>query len=137
MARWPGWTPWRRPMRYGTYIQKYPTHFHWRPKTRRVCRILVRRFNVSVNSYYRHPPPTRRWERVSLDVWGRRGRGYYLPPKVGRRVWSYLWRHGNRWQSGIYRGRWYRPHRGWSGSPPGPPDSDPRHDAHIHLTEAP
>lgn len=135
MARWPGYRPWRRPTRYGSYVQKFPQHYSWTPPVRRVAQEIVRKFPVSVNTYYKHYPPTRRFEYVSLDVWARRGRGYYLPPKVGRRVWRYLWyRRGIGWNHGIYRGRKWRRYRGWSRSPAGPPDSDPGHHAHIHIT---
>lgn len=134
MPRWPGQGPFRYPRRYGSYVDVHPSRYNWTPRVRRKCRQIVRRFPVSVNSYVRHPPPTHRWTRVSFDVWHRRGRGYYLPPKVGRRVWRYMWVTGPRWNWGYYRGVGWRRLSGWGRTPPGPPDSDPRHDAHCHWT---
>lgn len=134
MTRWPGYVRWRTPRAYGSYVQKYPTHYDWIARVRRRCLYLVRHFAVSVNTYWKHPPPTRKFEFLSIDVWGRPGRGYHLPTKTGRRVWRFLWTYGPRWNWGIYQGRMWSRGRGWSASPPGPRDSDPGHYRHLHVT---
>lgn len=132
---WPGYVPWREP-RKGGYIDRHPTHYDWRPDVEEVARELVEKFNVSVNTYFKHPPTYgRKFEFVSLDVYGPEGRGDPLDPAVGREVWKYLWnRPGIHWAWGIYMGRSWGSVKGWGPAPPGPEDSDPEHNHHIHIT---
>ena len=133
---WPGYVPWKEPKSSGTYTERYPTHFSFAPAVERVARDVVNRFDVSVNTYYLHPPPAPQYERVSLDVWARAGRGHRLDPTVGQKVFDYLFSLPGEpdieWA--IYRGSIWQRGKGWGPSPSGPADSDPRHDHHIHIS---
>lgn len=133
---WPGYVPWREPKASGNYTEKHPTHYDWRADAKAVAREIVEKFDVSVNTYFKHPPDYgRKFEFVSLDVWGPKGRGDPLDPAEGQRVWNYLWnRRGIGWSWGIYKGRSWGRIKGWDKAPSGPPDSDPGHYRHLHIT---
>jgi hypothetical protein len=129
------------------YTIAHPTNYVWRdPDVEAFTRHLVNipRFKgkIWINTYYKHPPVYEgETDIVSFDVWGAGGRGDPLPVDIGQEVWNYIFNYVDPpdiWW-GIYRGRmWVRDpitfRTWWEGSPPGPPDSDPRHDWHIHIT---
>jgi hypothetical protein len=93
------------------------------------------------NTYFWHPPYSRpyilqRYDHVSVDVWGRGGRGYALSNTAGRRVLGRMMADPtppNLWWL-IYWGRMWVAGEGWQAAPPGPPDSDPLHFKHLHAT---
>jgi hypothetical protein len=136
--RWPAYAPGPAPKPNSpSYVERHPTRYFWTPGVAAFLRGLVRRFpNISVNTYHLHPPGWGQYERVSFDVWDRRGRGYPLDPEVGLRVWRYLWEYEGApyWEWGIYRGKIWTRSTGWGPSPPGPADSDPGHWKHIHVS---
>lgn len=134
--RWPGYVPWQEPKNSGSYIDMFPTHYDLRADVEEVAREVVEKFNVSVNTYWKHPPVTgRKFEFVSFDVWAPGGRGYSLDPEVGRQVWNYLWnRPGIAWYYGIYLGRRWNRFNGWDSNLNGPPGSDAEHMHHFHCT---
>ena len=130
-----------------SYISDHPTHFDFRPDVARFVARIQKLFPwlTFMNTYYRHPPVFgRRLEFVSVDTWqgglvdGRYVgyRGKPLDPDLGARVFNAIFNDPYAppiyWI--IYRGRMWTRGYGWGPSPGGPPDSDPRHDWHIHLS---
>ena len=66
-----------------------PTHYDFRPDVRRVVRHVESVFPaVRANTYKDHPWPN--WDRVSVDFWGRGGRGDPIARDTGREVLEYL-----------------------------------------------
>jgi hypothetical protein len=123
-------------------VKKYEAEFPWQ---------------TYINTYVWHPPYnppsiTRRYDTVSFDVWGggldRNGkymgyRGRALGATQGDRIFKRIWNDpayppihwiiwsGKMWVNPAFGGR------GWGPSPWGPPDSDPGHYRHIHVTFKP
>ncbi len=133
-----------------SYIEQYPTHFDWRPDVAALVRKYESEFpwKTYICTYLNHPPIYgRKYEFVSFDVWGgglnRYGqymgyRGRALPVTLGNRI---FWRIFNDPQDppllwAIWSGKMWTRGYGWGPSPPGPPDSDPEHRKHIHVTFA-
>jgi hypothetical protein len=92
-----------------------------------------------------HPPVYgRKYEFVSVDFWGGgRSHGKYvgyrgkpIGASLGQRVFSAIFH--DRYKPNIFwiiwNGRMWVRGTGWEASPWGPPDSDPRHEKHIHVT---
>lgn len=66
------------------------TLYEWDPDVERVVQRIKRRFSaVSVNTYTCHPFCG--WERRSLDVWAKEGRGHPLPSLLSTKVLDFLW----------------------------------------------
>ncbi len=139
-----------------SYIDDHPTSFDWRPDVRALVKKYQSEFpyKTYINTYWYHPPYdppsiTRRYDAQSFDVWGggldRNGqymgyRGRALAPTLGDNIFKRIWNdpEGPRIWWIIYKGRmWVNPAlggRGWGPSPWGPPDSDPEHYKHIHVS---
>lgn len=142
-----------------SYATDHPTHFNWDERVRRRVTALWRRYpwQTYVNTYFDHPPDYRRprrwpvayYDAKSFDVWGGGGtdeesytgyRGKPLPRELGEEIFDVLFyaQRGPAIDWIIYRGKmWWNPATGgpgWTASPPGPPDSDPQHLRHIHVT---
>ena len=123
-----------------TYVREHPTNYIWRASIERLTARLVNmdRFykKIWINTYKGHPPGWNR-DTTSLDVWGFGGRGDTLPPEIGKQVFDVIFEDPNPpniWWT-IYRGEiWKRVTGAWEPFSEGPPDSDPRHDNHIHVT---
>lgn len=129
------------------YSDTYWTHFNWRADVARLVPRLQKKFpwQSYINTYYKHPPVFgRKYEFVSYDVWGggviegryTGYRGKPLPQALGTRMFNAIWNDpyppNIYWI--IYRGRMWTRGYGWGPAPWGPPDSDPQHNAHIHVT---
>jgi hypothetical protein len=66
------------------------TLYSWRYDVERVVHEVLARYpHVSANTYVGHPFPG--WSRVSVDFWGRRGRGYAIARLEGAEIVDYLW----------------------------------------------
>lgn len=130
------------------YSDTYWTHFDWRPDVAKDTVAIQKLFAwlTYMCTYFRHPPVYgRKYEFVSRDVWqgGLRGgkyagyRGKPLDPELGRRVFNAIFYRtvGPPIYWIIYRGRMWTRGYGWGPAPGGPPDSDPKHDWHIHETD--
>ncbi len=130
-----------------SYISNHPTHFDFRADVARLVNRIQRKFpwQTFANTYYMHPPGYgRTYEFVSVDFWGgglSNGRyvGYRGKPigaSLGHRVWNALFhdRHLPNINWIIWNGRMWVRGTGWHPSPWGPPDSDPGHYNHIHVT---
>lgn len=151
----PGFEP--QPIRQGGYVDRHPTRYFWRPDIAELVRACYRLFGgpqqLHLNSYEEHPPNPDAgnralWlglqtESLSLDGWGPEGRGDAMPAGLHDDLFDFLfnYEHGpDVWWAITKGGMWVRarnPLRGfgfWLDSPPGAPDSDPRHDNHPHLT---
>lgn len=136
-----------------SYEDKHPTHFRWRDDVRaRVNRLQAKwPWKTYVNTYEWHPPYnpptiTRRYDAVSFDVWGggldAKGdrylgyRGKPLPKELGVKIFRHLFYDPDPpdiyWI--IWWGRMWVKGKGWGPAPSGPPDSDPEHNFHIHIT---
>jgi predicted chitinase len=123
-----------------TYVREHPTNYIWRASVERLTARLVNmdRFykKIWINTYKGHPPGWNR-DTTSFDVWGFGGRGDTLPPEIGKQVFDVIFEDPNPpniWWT-IYRGQiWKRVTGAWEPFSEGPPDSDPRHDNHIHVT---
>jgi predicted chitinase len=121
------------------YVRRHPTHYDWRDDLEQLTARLVNmnRYykKIWINTYHLHPPDLPR-EMTSFDVWGFGGRGDPLPPDIGRQVYDEIFDDPNPphiWWI-IYRGNMWTRAGGDGPSPPGPPDSDPEHNNHIHVT---
>src|SRR5215213_3032436 len=118
----------------GTDTNYHYTHWDVEPHVREKAEDCVVRFGGSLNTYFDHPPGYG-LDSVSVDIWGRGGRGAPLPEADGDACvswilgqwapeqiqwliwWGWIWTPGGRWQ--VYSG-WQGAHRGA--------------DAHIHTT---
>lgn len=140
----PGFTP-KAPQASGGYAALHPSRYSWRSGVADMVRKTYERFGwdrLHINTYWRHPPfdnvpagqPTR--DFTSFDVWGPAGRGDPLDPALHDRVFAFLFEYPRlpniEWV--ITKGRMWGYLGGWTSSPSGPPDSDPQHRQHIHVT---
>jgi predicted chitinase len=118
-----------------SYIDTHPTRYNWRSDVEAVARYLVDNYDVWVNTYVDHPPGWGADER-SLDVWASGGRGYTIDPAVGQAAFDDIFNNGKEpWINWvIWWGSMWSIGGGWEGAPPGPPDSDPGHYGHVHIT---
>jgi predicted chitinase len=121
------------------YVSQHPTNYIWRADIVRLTARLVNidRFykKIWINTYKSHPPDWNR-DTTSFDVWGFGGRGDPLPVEIGQQVRDVIFNDPNPpdiWWT-IYRSRMWTRAGGDQASPPGPPDSDPEHNQHIHVT---
>ncbi len=143
----PGSSPSEAQAASRSYISDHPTHFNFRADVARAVNRVQAKFpnETFANTYYMHPPVYgRKYEFVSLDFWGgglSNGRyvGYRGKPigtSLGQRVFNALFNDpflpNIFWI--IWNGRMWVRGTGWEASPWGPPDSDPRHEKHIHVT---
>jgi hypothetical protein len=130
-----------------SYLSDHPTHFNFRADVAREVNRIQRKFpwQTFANTYYMHPPVySRKYERVSVDFWGGgRSNGRYvgyrgkpIGASLGQRVFNAIFNDPYKpnisWI--IWNGRMWVRGTGWGPSPWGPPDSDPRHEKHIHVT---
>src|SRR5215203_1732322 len=144
----------------GNYVDQHPTRYGWREDIEELVRLIYRRFGgpdeQEMNTYVKHPPNKDEnglsiWlgfetQHLSLDAWGPRGRGDPLPLERHRDIYKFLFNLGGApdWWWAISRGDMWQRNRDvnlipqWEGHlrepPGGPPDSDPNHDRHMHLT---
>jgi hypothetical protein len=142
------------------YVARHPTRYDWREDIEELIRLIYRRFGgpdeQEMNTYVNHPPnPDKNgqsiWlgfdtQQLSLDVWGPTGRGEALPLERHRDIYKFLFNLDGApdWWWAISRGAMWVRNRDvnlnprWEGhiedAPGGPPDSDPDHERHIHLT---
>ena len=136
-----------RALSRASYIQMHPTHFDFRADVARLVNRIQKKFpwQTYANTYYMHPPPYgRKYEFVSVDFWGGgRSNGRYvgyrgkpIGASFGQKVFNAIYRDPYKpnifWI--IWNGRMWVRGTGWEHSPWGPPDSDPRHEKHIHVT---
>lgn len=153
----PGFDP--QPPRRGGYVDRHPTRYFWRADIAELVRACYRLFGgpkrLHISTYEEHPPNPDAgdrglWlgvltERLSLDGWGPGGRGDPMPAGLHDELFAFLfnYEHGPDLWWGITKGdMWVRnrrfgevqPNGVWLPSPPGPADSDPRHDKHPHDT---
>jgi hypothetical protein len=152
----PGFEP--KDPKPGNYVDRHPTRYGWREDIEELIRLIYRRFGgpdkQEMNTYVNHPPNANGrsiWlgfntQRLSLDVWGPNGRGDSLPPDRHRDIYRFLFNLDGApdWWWAISRGAMWQRNRDvnlipqWEGHirdpDPGPPDSDPDHEDHIHLT---
>ena len=137
-----------------SYVSDHPTNFKWVRRVKgRVSAIQSKnKWKTFINTYYWHPPYdppaiTRRYDMVSFDVWGGGGysastysgyRGKPLPRDLGNKLFReiYYTNYGPPIAWIIWGGRMWVRGRGWGPAPWGPPDSDPGHYKHIHVTYA-
>jgi hypothetical protein len=130
-----------------SYLSEHPTHFNFRADVARVVNRVQAKFpwQTFANTYYQHPPVFgRKYEFVSVDFWGGgRSHGRYagyrgkpIGTSLGQRVFSAVFndRHLPNISWIIWNGRMWVRGTGWEASPWGPPDSDPRHEKHVHVT---
>jgi len=154
----PGFEP--KAPRPGNYVDQHPTRYDWREDIEELIRLIYRRFGgpdqQEMNTYVNHPPNPDKNSRsiwlgfdtqsLSLDVWGPTGRGEALPLERHRDIYKFLFNLDGApdWWWAISRGEMWVRNRDvnlnprWEGhiedAPGGPPDSDPDHERHIHLT---
>lgn len=122
------------------YVRQHPTNYDWRDDIEKLTARLVNMEEfykkIWINTYKGHPPGWNR-DTTSFDVWGFEGRGDPLPVEIGEQVRDVMFEDPDPpdiWWI-IYRGKmWTRRTGAWGASPPGPPDSDPQHNQHIHVT---
>jgi predicted chitinase len=129
----------------GPYVQAHPTHYNFQDDVKKLVLKYMNlpRFKGKIwcNTYHEHPPRggliDRLYDEVSFDVWDWKGRGHRLDPELGRELFEVILDDPSppliQWA--IYNGRmWLKSRNDFVASPPGPPDSDPRHVNHIHVT---
>jgi hypothetical protein len=130
-----------------SYIDDHPTNFIWTPRVEAMVNYVqeLHPWMTYLNTYWDHPPlpdvADGYFDEVSFDVWGggltRSGkfkgyRGKHLRPKLGKQIENELFGPLIDWM--IYRGRMWVRGTGWVAAPWGPPDSDPDHMHHLHVT---
>lgn len=143
-----------------SYEDLHPTNFNWHPAVRARVNWVQNHhpWKTYINTYWDHPPdlvhvprwwPPGFYDKYSFDIWGGGGdsaknytgyRGKQLSRDLGDKIFRQLF-HANTgpaidWI--IYRGKMFwapaTGGSGWTSAPPGPPDSDPDHIHHIHVT---
>lgn len=115
-------------------LRRHYTHWNVRADLAAHSNDVARRFGVSWNSYYDHPPGMA-LDSTSVDYWHDEGRGKALAEHKGDAVvawllgqavfrpirwliwWGWIWTPREGW----------RPYSGWQGPHKGP-------DAHVHVT---
>ncbi len=129
-----------------SYTDLHPTRFDFRQDVRRCINRIQSKFpsQTFANTYFQHPPSTRKWERVSVDFWaGGRVNGRYagyrgkpLGKELGWRVFRAMFRDEHlpniAWI--IWWGRRWQRYAGWGPAPHGPAGSDAGHFRHVHCT---
>jgi hypothetical protein len=130
-----------------SYAQRYWTHFDFREDVAAGIVRVQKQFpwETYANTYYEHPPVYgRTYEFVSVDYWGGgfwngRYAGYRGKPigvgfgwEVFNAAFNDPYLPNIYWA--IFNGYMWTRGYGWGPSPWGPPDSDPRHDKHIHIS---
>ena len=124
----------------GSYLDRHPTRYTWRPDVEPIARAVVDGWPGTAwcNTYWDHPEHY--WRTLSsFDVWDySQGRGGWLNDATGGEVFDWLW--GLDWGPSIewiiYR-RWiYGAWNGWFGEPFGDGSRFMNHDDHIHVTYA-
>jgi hypothetical protein len=107
-----------------------PTHYNIRDDLRGLVELLANRHGASWNTYLDHPAPY--WlDDISVDYWGRNGRGAPVGRKRGNRIARDLIH--NEHASPCYirwRGRIWHPKSGWYSYNP---DGIGHYD-HVHVT---
>jgi hypothetical protein len=142
------------------YVARHPTRYGWREDIEELIRLIYRQFGgpdeQQMNTYVNHPPNRLEngqsiWlkfetQHISLDVWGPGGRGDPLPLEQHGKIYKFLFNLNGApdWWWAISRGEMWQRNRDqdlvpqWEGHlrepPEGPPDSDPEHVRHMHLT---
>jgi hypothetical protein len=141
------------------YVARHPTRYGWREDVEELIRLIYRQFggpdDQQMNTYVNHPPNKFGrgiWigfetQNLSLDVWGPGGRGVKLPEEQHRKIYRFLFnlKGAPDWWWAISLGDMWQRNRDpntldpqWEGHirepPEGPPDSDPEHNNHMHLT---
>jgi hypothetical protein len=121
------------------YVWEHPTNYIWRQDvdnlTRKLANMPEFRKKIWINTYKGHPPGWNR-DTTSFDVWGFGGRGDPLPADIGQEIYRVIFDDPNLpniWWI-IYQGNMWTRAGGDEPAPPGPPDSDPQHNLHIHVT---
>jgi hypothetical protein len=121
------------------YVRAHPTNYSWRADIEQLTDRLVNidpfYTRIWMNTYFDHPPGWQK-DNVSFDVWGFGGRGDPLDASLGNQVFQTLFDDPNLpniWWA-IWQGRMWTRAGGWGQAPSGPPDSDPGHYSHIHVT---
>jgi hypothetical protein len=125
----------------GPYVAAHPTHYDLRPDVLRLAEkyINLPRFykKVSANTYKGHPPGWEQYERVSVDFWAWEGRGFELADDLQEALTETIYDDPApplvEWMISNSR-MWVRDGKGWRPAPVGPPDSDPKHGKHIHVS---
>lgn len=123
----------------GPYVRDHPTHYDFRPDVREM---IVRYLNhprlkgkIWICTYRDHPPG---WglDAVSWDVWDWAGRGHWLTPALRKLAFDIIFNdpEGPKIWWIISGGGMWTDTGGWEDAPAGPPDSDPDHIGHIHIT---
>ena len=122
-----------------TYVRQHPTNYIWRADIEKLTHKLVNmtkfKGKIWINTYFQHPPGWNR-DRTSFDVWAFGGRGANLSPALRREVFSTIFNMEGLpliWWIISGGGMWTRA-GGWEDAPWGPPDSDPGHFGHVHVT---
>ena len=131
-----------------SYLTDHPTHFDFRADVKRaIARVqAIFPYKTFANTYYQHPPIYgRKYEFVSADFWGGgiidgQYAGYRGKPigwtvdgwKVFNAIFNDPYLPNIAWI--IFGGRMWDRWGGWGPAPYGPPDSDPGHYKHIHVT---
>jgi predicted chitinase len=137
-ARW-SW-PWANvpPRASGSYQDRHPTRYTWRPEVEKWARYLVNNYDCWVNTYYDHPEHYWRTDD-SIDVWGPKGRNHPLNPNLGDRIRNLLFHDKGKpdidWI--IYKRQWWTHRSGvWRDYPPPgvASNSFTWHNDHIHVT---
>src|SRR5215203_2196312 len=140
----PGFRPKRRVIGSPNYVLDHPTRYRWQKHIEPLIRKLYRRMDgplgIHINTYLWHPPYdppdiTRRYDTLSFDVWGPRGRGDPIGYKKGQKAFDIIWNDpGLPWIEWII---WQRTIR-WRGDDftPRPFGSNPFswHEDHVHVT---
>lgn len=111
------------------------TLYEWDSDVERIVQLILNRFpTVTVNTYECHPYCG--WERRSLDVWGKGGRGDPLPTFLAEASLDFLW---NLPGEPLIRHYILR-HKLWvrgRGILPWPADDHSGRLRHLHVTYAP
>lgn len=138
------------------YLDDHPTQWNYTKRVKSRVNAIQTKYpwQTYACTYKDHPPGNGRWPvdfytRVSVDFWGGGGdsaetysgyRGKPLPKALGDNVFNELFyaQRGPLIDWIIWQGEmWWSPDTGgpgWTDAPDGPPDSDPDHLNHLHVT---
>lgn len=120
----------------GSYVDLHPSRWDtvWRSDIEALARKMVDKYGCTANTYWWHPPELG-LDSVSVDFWGKGGRGDWIPYEMGQAIFEEIFNDPNPpWiRYCIWQGTMYGAWNNWQGEPYGA-DEFSYHNDHPHFS---